>query len=102
MAVVLCLQTHSSSLANEGPSCEFSGSLLKAGKSKCLLLPLRVPRTLTRFTHRQDPVVSASLRASTPHLTPTCPHSYLDSPGSRDSSTHAPRHLLRMSSCLRG
>ena len=55
MAVVLCLQTHSSSLANEGPSCEFSGSHLKAGKSKCLLLPLRVPRTLTCFTQRTGP-----------------------------------------------
>lgn len=38
MAVVLCLQTHSSSLANEGPGCEFSEPLLKADKSKCLLL----------------------------------------------------------------
>lgn len=55
MAVVLCLQTHGSSLANEGPSCEFSGSLLKAGKSKCLLLPLRVPRTLAHFTQPPGP-----------------------------------------------
>ena len=38
MAVVLRLQTHSSSLANEGPSCEFAEPLLKADKSKCLLL----------------------------------------------------------------
>lgn len=45
-AVVLCLQIHSSSLANEGPSCEFSEPLLKAGESECLLLSLGVPRTL--------------------------------------------------------
>lgn len=92
MAVVLCLQTHSSSLANEGPSCEFSGSLLKAGESKCLLLPLRVPRTLTCFTQRTGPSGLSLAQGLYPSPHPHLPaHSVSWIPQGAGTAVHTPR-----------
>ena len=60
-----------------GPAVSSLGPFWKQGSPSAFCFPYVSPELWPVSHSGQDPVVSALLRASTPHLTPTCPHTAL-------------------------